>query len=59
MQCDPDTCPCGDNCKNVLFAGTVDGRKVKPVEKSVKCGVFNTQKKGWALKTLEDVAKGR
>lgn len=59
VQCDPDTCPCGDNCKNVLFSGTVSGRKVRAVEKSAKCGVFNTQKKGWALKALEDVAKGR
>ena len=59
VQCDPETCPCGDNCTNLPFAGTVGGVKVKPAFKSVKVGVFNTQKKGWALKALEDVTKGR
>lgn len=59
VQCDPSTCPCGDMCTNVLFAGQVGGAKVKPVVKGAKCGVFNTQKKGWALKALEDIGKGR
>lgn len=59
LQCDPESCPCGTNCTNVLFAGVVEGRKIKPIHRAVKVGVFNTPKKGWALKALEDVGSGR
>ena len=47
-QCDPSTCPCGPGCTNLLFKTRLrDGKEVMPSAKSLKLGVFNTQKKGW------------
>ena len=46
LQCNPDTCPCGVGCTNVLFRTRIDGKEVLPAFKSAKLGVFNTPKKG-------------
>ena len=59
VQCDSETCPCGDNCTNVHFRALVRGCSIKPMLRNIKLGVLNTEKKGWALKTMEDVPQGR
>ena len=60
VQCSPLTCPCGPGCTNLHFRTRLEsGDEVTPVSKSVKLGVFNTPRKGWALKSLEEVAQGR
>ncbi|EKX50551.1 hypothetical protein GUITHDRAFT_66832, partial [Guillardia theta CCMP2712] len=59
VQCNAETCPCGENCTNILFRANVKGQVVKPFQRAIRLGVFNHPNKGWALKTLEDVSKGR
>ncbi|KAL7312054.1 hypothetical protein PS15m_007856 [Mucor circinelloides] len=48
-ECDPDCCPCGDQCSN---------RRFQRKERTKELQVFQTKNRGWGLRTLVDIKKG-
>lgn len=47
IECDPKTCPCGDECQNTC----IQKRIVVPVER------FMTQNKGWGIRSKQAIKK--
>lgn len=48
-ECNPNCCPCGDQCSN---------RRFQRKEQTKKLQVFQTKSRGWGLRTLVDIKKG-
>ncbi|KAI8054958.1 uncharacterized protein B0P05DRAFT_560897 [Gilbertella persicaria] len=48
-ECDPKTCPCGDQCTNQRFQ-----RK----ERKKELQIFQTKNRGWGLRSMVDIKKG-
>ncbi|KAL0144875.1 hypothetical protein V8B55DRAFT_1456632 [Mucor lusitanicus] len=48
-ECDPNCCPCGDQCSN---------RRFQRKERTKELQVFQTKDRGWGLRTLVDIKKG-
>lgn len=48
LECNPQTCPVGDKCKNQRFK-----KRLYPV-----CVPFKTDLAGWGLRTTQDIKKG-
>ncbi|XP_067132924.1 LOW QUALITY PROTEIN: histone-lysine N-methyltransferase NSD2 [Centruroides vittatus] len=49
VECHPNICPAGERCQNQRFQK----------REYVPAAFFKTEKRGWGLKTLEDVKKGQ
>ncbi|ORZ03451.1 hypothetical protein BCR43DRAFT_483390 [Syncephalastrum racemosum] len=50
FECNPDACPCRDQCSNQRF---------RRGDRAAKTEVFPTQKRGWGLRTENDIEEGR
>ncbi|KAI8388531.1 uncharacterized protein BYT42DRAFT_492357 [Radiomyces spectabilis] len=48
-ECEPNTCPCGDQCSN---------RRFQKKEGCKNLDVFLTRERGWGLRTLVDIKRG-